>query len=83
MLKNISAKILVLVLAISMLVTKVDKKNEIVLAKVLYIHYPLRSCKNKKNKIYILINFANKINVIMLIYILKLDFKIYCINFRA
>lgn len=54
-----------------MLVTKANKKNNtIALAKVLYIHYLFRFCKNKKIKMWALINLDKKINPIILIYAL-------------
>lgn len=42
-------KKLALVLVISILVTKVSKKDNIALAKILYIYYLLYFYKNKKN----------------------------------
>lgn len=37
----------------------------------------------KKGNLDLLIDFNSKINTILLVYILKLDFKIYLINNRA
>lgn len=60
-----------------------NKKANIVLTEILYIHYLLCFCKNKNNKIQILIYFYSKINTIILVYILKLDLKICYISAKA
>lgn len=67
------SKKLFLVLANSAPITGASRENEIVLKKILYIYYLLYFCKDKKNKVQALINFASKVNVIILAYGLKLD----------
>lgn len=56
------------------------KDDNIVLARVPYIYYLV--CF-KKDKILALINLRNKVNVMTLAYILKLDLKTYYFNIRA
>lgn len=58
------------------------KKNELVLKKILNIYYLFYFEKNI-NKISTLLNLNNKINIIMLAYVLKLDFTVYYINIKA
>lgn len=77
------AKKLVLILAIFALVTKANKKNNVVLVRIPYIYYPLRFCKAKKNKVLALINSNSKVNAMTLAYTLKLGLKVRCINIRA
>lgn len=48
-----------------------------VLEKVLYIHYLLYFCKDKKNKVQALINSGKKVDAIRLEYTLKLGLKIF------
>lgn len=57
---------LVLILVISVVVTKAYKEDKIELAKELYIYYPI---KFKKDKIWALINSNNEINTIILVYV--------------
>lgn len=47
-------------------------KEEVVLAKVPYIYYPLYFKKNNQNKVQALINFNSEINPITLLYAFKL-----------
>lgn len=62
---------------------KANKEDEVVLKKVLYIHYLLQFRKNKKNKMQALINLNSKINIITPIYIVKLGLKIRRTNIGA
>lgn len=48
------------------------QENDIVLAKKPYIYYLLSFYKDKKNKVFILIDFGNVANVITQAYVLKL-----------
>lgn len=48
-----------------MLVIEAFKKDEIELAKIPCIHYPIWF---KKDKIWILVNFGNEVNTITLVY---------------
>lgn len=57
--------------------------NNIVLKRILYIHYLFYFYKNKKIKIQAPINFNYKINAITLTYVTKLGFKICHINVKA
>lgn len=57
------------------LIIRANKKNNVALGKVLYIYFLFCFHKNKNNKIWILINFDNKINAMTPIYIFKLDLK--------
>ena len=50
---------------------------------VLYIYYPLRFRKDKKNEVQALINSSSKVNIMMLAYALKLGLKICRINVGA
>lgn len=63
--------------------TEIGKEDEIILARVLYIYYPLRFCKDKNNKLQALINSSSKINNITPAYALKLDFRVCQTNIRA
>lgn len=56
------------------------KDDDLILNKVLYIYYLFYFCKNKKNKVQALIDFGNKINVMVSAYAIKLDFKTCRIN---
>lgn len=44
-----------------------------------YIHHLMHFIKNQA-KVQVLFNFGSKINIITLVYILKLSFKIFLIN---
>lgn len=55
--------------------TEVDEKDEIVLARILYIHLLFCFHKQKKNKIQAPINSDSQINFITLTYISKVGFK--------
>lgn len=57
--------------------------DNIILDKILYIYYPLRFYKDKKNKIQALINFSSKINIMILVYASKLDHKICQTNIKV
>lgn len=64
-------------MATFILVTNASKKdNDIVLDRILYIHYLLHFCKDKKNKVQAFINFGDKVNVMISEYVLKLGLKI-------
>ena len=69
----------VLVFATFASVTKISKKNIIALYQVLCIYYLIHF---KKNEIQALIDSGNKINIIILIYILNFNLKIRPINVR-
>lgn len=69
-----------MVLAISTLVIKALKKNEIKLIKVLYIYYLIYF---KKDKIWAIINFDSKVNAIISAYTAKLDLMIQKININT
>lgn len=58
-----------------------SKKDNIVFKKRLYIYY-LLFFQKKIIWIKALINYSNKVNIIMLIYFLKLDLKICYINIK-
>lgn len=62
--------------------TETSKEGEVVLQKVLCIHYPLCFQKNRP-EVKTLINFGSKINVIILGYISKLGLKICHTNIKA
>lgn len=72
-----------LVLANFVLITKNSKKNNTVLTRIPYIYYLPRFCKNKKIKIWSLINSDSKVNIITLLNIVKLGFEVLCINIKA
>lgn len=65
-------KKLVLVLAIYTPIIETNRKNKIVLEKVLYIYYLLYFRKIKKSNVRIPINFSTKVNAITPAYTLKL-----------
>lgn len=56
--------------------TEVDGKDEIVLARILYIHLLFSFHKQKNNKIQAPINSDSQINFITLTYISKVGFKV-------
>lgn len=62
------------------LVTKASKKDDVALDWVPCIYYLIRF---KKNEVQALINSGNEINMITLVYILKLGLKVCCINVGA
>lgn len=70
------SKQLVLISTTFASITEISKKDEIVLKRILYIYYPLRIYKNKKNEVQALINLGSKINTMILAYASKLDLKI-------
>lgn len=72
------AKISVLVLPVSLLVTKTSKKN-IILKKLLYMHYLLYFQKDIA-EVKTLINLCIEFNTITLAYIAKLSLKVYHID---
>lgn len=49
-----------------------NKEDEVALAWVLYMYYPLHFWKNNKNKVQALINFGNKVNAMTPAIILKI-----------
>lgn len=63
-----------MILATLILKSEISKKNNIALTKLLYTYYLFYFYKYKKNKIQIFITFNNKVNIMMLTYILKLGF---------
>lgn len=63
--------------------TEASKKDKVVLKKVLCINYLLCFCKNKKNKVRILINLGSKVNIITFTYTAKLGLKSRLINVEA
>lgn len=71
---------LVSILAIFAPVIETDKKNNIVLKNVLYIYYLIQF---KENKVRGLIDLNNKVNAIILKYVLKIDLKICSTNVKA
>lgn len=60
--------------------TWAGKKNELVLDKVLYIHYLLHFRKNKENKLQALINLDSKVNAMTPAYASKLGLKVHHTN---
>lgn len=79
-----TSKKLVLILATFILVTEASKKdNDIVLNKVLYIYYLLRFRKDKKNKVQLLNNSGNKVNMMTPVYALKLGPKVCHTDIKA
>lgn len=65
------------------LITKTSKKDKLILAIILYIYFLLYFYKTNKNKLQALIYITSKINIMMLVYILKLSLKFYFINIEA
>lgn len=57
-------------------IIEANRKDEIVLKKIICIHYLLCFCKDKKNEMRALINSGSKINAIIPAYTLELDFKV-------
>lgn len=70
-------------MATSTPVIEANKEDDVALARILYIYYALCICKNKKNKVQALINFSNKVNVMIPANASKLDLKICCINVKT
>ena len=56
--------------------------NDVAVARVLYIHYPLHFWKNI-NKVWALLDFGNEINVMTPTYLSKLGLRVYRINVGA
>lgn len=79
----VTSKKLALVLATLASVTKVNKIEEVALAKAPYIHYLFHFQKNNKNKIQALIDFGSKINVLTPVYISKLGLRVCYTNVGA
>ena len=77
-----TSKKLVLVLATSALITEASKKDEMVLERILYIHYLFRFRKDIA-KVKALLDFGNKVNTITPTYAAKLDLKVCHTNVRA
>ena len=69
-----------MVLATSLSITKTSKKDNLVLEKVLYVHYLIWF---KKKKIQVLIDLGSKINIMIPAYVLNLNIKVYYINVGA
>lgn len=78
-----SSKKLVLVLTTSASVPGANKKDEIVLVKVSYIHYLLCFHKDKKSKVRALINYNKKVNAITSTYASKSSLKVCQTNVNA
>ena len=53
-----------------------EDNDEVVLVKVLYIHYPLRFRKDKENKVRALIDLGSEVNAITPTYALKLGLRV-------
>ena len=67
-----------------MLVTEPSQRNDdIILDRVLYIHYPLRFRKDKKIETRALIDSGSKINAMIPVYALKLGLGVYHSNVGA
>lgn len=75
-------KKLVLVLAISALVTEASKED-VVLKKIPYIYYPFCFHKDKKNEVRALINSNSKFNAMKPAYISKLGLRVRRTNVGA
>lgn len=60
--------------------TIASKKDDMVPKRVTYIHY---SIKFKNNKVKVLIDLGNKVNIMTLTYAVKLNLKIYVTNIRT
>ena len=71
---------LVLVMAISALVTRTSKEDDVALEQISYIYYPIWF---KKNEVQALIDLGNNINILTLVYVLKLGLRVYRTIFRA
>lgn len=78
-----SPKKLVLILVTFVPMIEASKEGEVILRKVLYIHYLLHFRKNKENEIWALINLSNNINAITLGFAAKIGPKIHPTNIRA
>lgn len=65
-----------------MLLNEASNKNDITLARILYIHYLLYFQKNT-NKLQALLNFGSKVNTMMPVYISKLGFRVCHTNVRT
>lgn len=63
--------------------TEANKKDKVILKRILYIHYPLRFYKDKENKVQALINLSSKLNSMTPAYRSKLGLKIYHIDVGA
>lgn len=75
-------KKLVLILAIFVSMTEASRKDEVVLKKVLCIHYPLRFCKNIA-EVKAFLDSNSKVNTIKLVYIAKIGLNICFTNIEA
>lgn len=85
--KNFKVKKLILVWATSTLVISASKKaqaakNIIILGQILYIYYLAQFEKDNKI-IRALIDFGSKINIIIPVYIFKLDLKVWKTDVRT
>lgn len=60
--------------------TQTSKKNNMISKQVFYIYYLI---KFKKNNIKALINLNNKVNIMILNYIGKLNIKTYHTNYNT
>lgn len=67
-------------MAISTLVTKTTKEDDVTLKQIPYLHYLIRF---KKNKVQVLINLTNKGNTMIPAYVFKLSLQVYRINVKA
>ena len=75
-------KKLMSVLATSVPVTEASKDEEVALARVPYIHYPLRFRKDT-NEVQAFINTDNKVNAMAPAYASKLGLQVRRTNVRA
>ena len=71
-----TSKKLVSVLATSAAVTEASKEDNVVLNRVSYIQSPLHFCKDKKNKVQVLIDSDNKVNAMTPAYALELGLRV-------
>ena len=56
--------------------TEINKEDEVALARVPCIHYPLRFQKDNQNEVRALINFGSEVNAMTPAYALKLGLKV-------
>lgn len=77
------SKTLVLISAAFPPLIEDSKKDEVVLKKISYIHYPLRFWQDKKSKMRDLINFNSEVNSIIPAYVSKLGFRVCQTNVGA
>lgn len=77
-------KKLVLILAIFILIINISKKAYLALLfKYIFIIYYLMQFKKNQAKIQVLIDFKNKVNIIAIIHIIKLELRIRFTKIKA